>query len=116
MACEQGREGWSGWLVGPSCSERERERGRAWARGPARGKEKWVWPKEILEFFICSNNFQMSLNCFDEKVDLPRSKNFKTKYVFEGNQIRNKFPYRNFSKFGVEFELKFRVFIRLEIQ
>jgi hypothetical protein len=30
------------------------------------------------------------------------------KYVFEGNQIRNKFPYRNISKFGVEFELKFK--------
>jgi hypothetical protein len=30
---------------------------------------------------------------------------FQINYVFEGNQIRNKFPSRDFSKFGVEFEL-----------
>jgi hypothetical protein len=28
-------------------------------------------------FFIYSDNFQMSSNCFDKKVDLPSSKSFK---------------------------------------
>jgi hypothetical protein len=37
-------------------------------------------------------------------------KKCQIKYVFEGNQIRN-----FFSKFGSEFELKFKEAIRLEI-
>jgi hypothetical protein len=60
--------------------------------------------QETGESLIYSNNFQMSLNYFDQKVDLPSSKKFQIKYVFEGNQIRNKFPDMNFSKFGLEFE------------
>jgi hypothetical protein len=55
----------------------EREWRRAGACGPDRGKEKWVGPEETVEFFIYSNNFQTSLNCFDQKVDLPSPKNFK---------------------------------------
>jgi hypothetical protein len=35
-------------------------------------------------------------------------KNFKIKYGCEGIEIRNNFPYWKFSKFGIEFELKFR--------
>jgi hypothetical protein len=57
-------------------------------------------------FFIYSNIFPMSLNYFEQKVNLPCSKKFRTKYVFEGNQITNKFPYRKFSNFGVEFKFK----------
>jgi hypothetical protein len=32
---------------------------------------------------------------------------FQIKYGCEGIKIRNNFPYWNFSKFGIEFELKF---------
>jgi hypothetical protein len=55
-----------------------RKQGRE-ARGPVRGGEKgkWAGPIGIVNFLIYSNNFQMSLNCFDQKVDLPSSKNFK---------------------------------------
>jgi hypothetical protein len=35
-------------------------------------------------------------------------KNFQIKYGYEGIKIRNNFAYWNFSKFGIEFELKFR--------
>jgi hypothetical protein len=54
-----------------------RERRREGARGPARGKEKWAEPQETREFFIYSNKIQISLKCFDQKVDLRSSKNSK---------------------------------------
>jgi hypothetical protein len=38
------------------------------------------------------------------------------KYVFEGNQIRNKFSYRNFLNFGLEFKLKFKEALGFEFQ
>jgi hypothetical protein len=38
------------------------------------------------------------------------------KYVFKGNQIRNKFSYRNFLKFGLEFKLKFKEALGFEFQ
>jgi hypothetical protein len=68
--------------VGPGGSETERR--RAGARGLAREKEKWVGPKERVKFFIYSNNFQVSLNCFDQKVDLPSSKIFKSNMNLKG--------------------------------
>jgi hypothetical protein len=46
-------------------------------RGPAHEKEKGVGPKGIVKILVYSNNFQMSSNCFDQKVDLQNSKNFK---------------------------------------
>jgi hypothetical protein len=87
---EQGR--WGGpdaWTPTGSERERERERKRAGARGPAWGKEKWAGPEETVEFFIYSNKFQTSSNCFDQKGPTKLQK-FQIKYVFEGNQIRNK--------------------------
>jgi hypothetical protein len=33
---------------------------------------------------------------------------FQIKYGFEACEIRNNFPYRNFSKFSLDFELKFK--------
>jgi hypothetical protein len=45
------------------------------------GEEKsggaWAEPAGTGEFFIYSNKIQISLNCFDQKVDLPSSKNSK---------------------------------------
>jgi hypothetical protein len=57
---------------GAHLEERERR-----AHGSAQEKEKRAGPKGIVIFLIYSNNFQTSLNCFDQKVDLPNSKNFK---------------------------------------
>jgi hypothetical protein len=37
-----------------------------------------------------------------------RTQNFQIKFGCEGIQIRNNFPYLNVSRFGIEFELKFR--------
>jgi hypothetical protein len=41
---------------------------------------------------------------------------FQINYVFERNQIRNKFPSRDFSKFGVEFELQVEEALGFEFQ
>jgi hypothetical protein len=52
-------------------------REREGARGPAQEKEKRAGPKVIVKILIYSNNFRTSLNCFDQKVELPSFKNFK---------------------------------------
>jgi hypothetical protein len=57
--------------------ERERGRGKHGAHGPAQEKEKRGGPKGIVKILIYSNNFQMRSNYFDQKVDLPSSKNLK---------------------------------------
>jgi hypothetical protein len=73
---EQGSaRAWEGWSsVGWGPPRREREGG---ACGPAQEKEKRAEPKGIVKILIYSNKFQTSLNCFDQKVDLPSSKKFK---------------------------------------
>jgi hypothetical protein len=40
------------------------------------------------------------------KVGLPELKKIQSKYGIVKNKTRNNFPYCNFSKFGLEFELK----------
>jgi hypothetical protein len=63
--------------MGPSrLREGEGEEMRG-ACGPARGKGEWVEPEGIGRFLISSNKFETSLNCFDQNVDLPSSKNSK---------------------------------------
>jgi hypothetical protein len=42
------------------------------------------------------------------KDRLSKLKNFQIKYGCEDIKIRNNFPYWNFLKFSIEFELKFR--------
>jgi hypothetical protein len=52
----------------------QRERGKTggtWA-SPEKGK-KWARPKGIVKVLIYSEIFQMSTNCFDQKVNLPSS-------------------------------------------
>jgi hypothetical protein len=46
--------------------------------------------------------------------DLPEFKKIKIKYGFEGFDERNIFPYRNFSRFEREFELKLRFISKFE--
>jgi hypothetical protein len=41
-------------------------------------------------------------------MDLHKLKKFKIKYVFEGFDEGNNFLHRNFSKFEMNFKLKFR--------
>jgi hypothetical protein len=53
--------------------------------------------------------FQKLFNIFElirSKGDVPVIQNFQIKYGFEYFEIWNNFPYWNFSKFGLEFELK----------
>jgi hypothetical protein len=47
--------------------------------GQSGGKKnvRWAGPNRIVKISIYSNNFQMSSNCFDQKLDLPSSKNIK---------------------------------------
>jgi hypothetical protein len=55
-----------------------------------------------------SNRFQMSLICCDPKVGTTRLQKFQIKYGWKELGVRNNFPYRNFSIFEMDFELKFR--------
>jgi hypothetical protein len=66
--------------------------------------------------FDLFKKIQTNLNLVPSKDGPTKLKKFQVKYVFEGNEIRNKFPYMNFLKFGVEFEVKFKESLRLEIQ
>jgi hypothetical protein len=59
-------------------------------------------------FFIFIQKFQINSNLERSKWCLPFVKKFEINYGFEGFEIRNKFPYRNFLRFKVEIELKFR--------
>jgi hypothetical protein len=56
---------------------RERERRGAGRMGRPGEKGEWAEPEETGGFFIYSNRIQTSSNIFDQKVDLPRSKNSK---------------------------------------
>jgi hypothetical protein len=47
------------------------------ACGPAQGKGKWAELEGIGRILIYSNKFQTSLNCFEQKLDLPSPKNSK---------------------------------------
>jgi hypothetical protein len=97
--------------VGPSGSEREREeKNRGTWDCP--GKREAGWAHKFFDSFKkISNEFEL----FWSKGEHTMLQKFQINYVFEGKQIRNKFPYRNFSKFGVEFELKPKESLRLEV-
>jgi hypothetical protein len=62
-------------------------------------------------FKTVSNNFKLFLthsNLIRSKHDLLELKNFEIKYGFEGFNENNNFPYRNFLRFEINFELKIR--------
>jgi hypothetical protein len=70
---------------GPWPTARGRGRGEEQGHvGQPGGKRSGSGPKKQWNFLIYSNNFQMSSNCFDQKVDLPRSKNFKSNMYLKG--------------------------------
>jgi hypothetical protein len=61
-------------------------------------------------------NFSNGFKLIRSKDGLPMLKKFQIKYVFVENEIRSNFPYWNFSKFWIEFELKIKKALGLEIQ
>jgi hypothetical protein len=48
----------------------------------------------------------LNFNSFEE--DLPEFKKFEVKYGFEDLEEMNNFLHRNFHRFGMDLELKFR--------
>jgi hypothetical protein len=58
-------------------SGRKRERREAGRMGQPGEKGKWAKPEGTGGILIYSNRIQISLNNFDQKVDLPNLKNSK---------------------------------------
>jgi hypothetical protein len=58
--------------------------------------------------FLFIQNISKRLELIRSKGALPDFKKIQIKYDFEGFKIRNNFPYWKFSKFEIEFELKFK--------
>jgi hypothetical protein len=81
------------------------------ATGPS-----WANPKEIVPDPNYSKNFSNGFELIQSKDSLPVFGKFQIKYVFVENEIRSNFPYWNFSKFLIEFELKIKEDLGLEIQ
>jgi hypothetical protein len=52
--------------------------------------------------------FNTRSNFLWPKQDIPEIKKFEIKYVFEGFDERNNFLHRNFSRFEMDFKIKFR--------
>jgi hypothetical protein len=65
-------------------------------------------PKRNSAHFDLLKNFSIGLELIRFKDDLPVLETFQIKYGIVENEIRNNFSYWNFSKFGLEFELKIR--------
>jgi hypothetical protein len=62
-----------------------------------------------------SNGFKFAPNVDRSKRCLPQLQKFQMKYGWKELEIRNNFPYRNFSRFETEFEQEFRELLRVEI-
>jgi hypothetical protein len=72
-----------------------------------RGPHLWSRPKINSTNFLYSNRFLTDLNLNRPIGGLIKLKKFHIKYGFEVFEIRENFPYRNFSRFKKDFELKF---------
>jgi hypothetical protein len=73
--------------------------------GPRHSAGWWLKPVQVH-----SNEFKFNpvQNFVQSKLDLPGLENFDIKFGCEVFDERDNFPYRNFSRFEIEFELKFR--------
>jgi hypothetical protein len=75
------------------------------------GAEEWVgertnvWACPYLTYFKI---IQTHSNLVQRKISLLGFDKFKIKYGYEGFYLRNIFPYRNFSRFEMVFELKIK--------
>jgi hypothetical protein len=99
---EQGRE--KGWLAGgPSIGVGPSWRWEGgydrWA-GAGKRKERKIKPNQF-KFEIDTSNL-LKLDSIQQ--DLPESRKFEIKYGWKVVEIKNNFPYRNFSRFEMEFE------------
>jgi hypothetical protein len=83
---------WGRWLMGHS--------------GPA----GCTWSERDLYIF-----FQMKPNLFWLKSDFFKLEKFEVNYGCERFEIRNNLPFRNFSRFKMDFELKFKKASRVRI-
>jgi hypothetical protein len=101
-----------GCAVGHSGSERGENRGHVGRPGERKIDQAQRNSKIFNLFKKISNEYEL----FWSKSEPTRLQKFQINYVFEENQIRNKFPYRYFSKFRVEFELKFEEALGFKIQ
>jgi hypothetical protein len=105
-----GRDGGGRWSSGTLVREQGRGRlavGReGMTGGPGPGKEK----KEKENRFNSNLKliFQIYSNLIRSQQDLPGLENFEIKYSWKEFEIRNNFPYRNFVRFLMDFEQKFR--------
>jgi hypothetical protein len=87
---------------------------RRWAH-PKKGR--WAGEGALLTVpDLIKSNFQIAPYLNQPKGGLSKLKKFQIKYGFVGNQIRNNFPYWNFSKYRIEFKLKNMKALGFEIQ
>jgi hypothetical protein len=100
--------------VGRAVSDAVREQGsrqRAWTARERVGrlgkKRARSGPREQCRLGF-KTNFQNEHDLIRSKTGFILIKKIQIKYGCDGIKIRNNFPYWNFSKFGIEFELKFR--------
>jgi hypothetical protein len=97
-------EGRRGWSVGHGHSA---ERRHQLIGGPERHSARGLTRFEIkIRIQTRSNDFKFSSNFDSFKRYLTVLKKFQIKYGWKEIEIRNNFPYRNFSRFEMEFELK----------
>jgi hypothetical protein len=74
-----------------------------------RGPGSTVPPDSVLNRIkSISNGFKFALNFDRSKRCFSLLQKFQIKYIWKELEIRNNLSYRNFSRFEIEFELKFR--------
>jgi hypothetical protein len=84
-------------------------------RGLAQGRRNQAGPKKHNAIFLFIKKIKRLELIWSKDILLVLQK-FWIKYWYVGNWIRNNLSYWNFSKFGIEFELKIKEALGLEIQ
>jgi hypothetical protein len=95
----------STWLIGGPGRDGGPGRQR---RGEAVGASLTGGVGSTLRPIRFSNRIKFAPNFDRSKMCLPVLQKFQIKYGWKGLVIRNNFPYRNFSRFEIEFEQEFR--------
>jgi hypothetical protein len=74
-------------------------------------REREIWQRGHDRFKYISkysNQIQTRSNLICSKWHLPELENFEIIYGYEGFDVRNNFPYRNFLRFEMDLELKIK--------
>jgi hypothetical protein len=74
------------------------------------------WAQDEQSNFLIYSKIFKRLELIRSKEILPMLQKFQIQYGFEYFEIRNNYPYCNFSKFRIEFELKIKEALEFEIQ